>query len=158
MRSISAHWPNRWTGMMALVLGDITASSLSTSMLNVSRRMSTKTGVAPNRVMQLTEAKKVKLGTITSSPGPTDKAIKARSSASLPDAHPIACATWLCAAISFSNSSTSGPKKNFPLSITRPRASKNSCRRGWFPRPTSNRGTELTGTDMSGLPWLGGRN
>jgi len=78
--------------MTALVRGPIAASNLSASRLNVSRRMSTKTGVAPNRVMQLTDAKKVKLGTMTSSPGPMDSAINASSNASLPEAQPTAWA------------------------------------------------------------------
>ncbi len=81
--------------MIALVRGVIAASIFSASMLNVSGRMSTKTGVAPKRVMQLTEAKNVKLGTITSSPGPMFSAIIASSNASLPLAQPTALSTWL---------------------------------------------------------------
>ncbi len=81
--------------MIALVRGVIASAIRSGSMLKVSGRMSAKTGVAPSRVMQLTDAKKVKLGTITSSPGPMSNAIRASSSESLPEAQPTAFSTWL---------------------------------------------------------------
>ena len=61
------------------------------SMLKVSGRMSTKTGLAPSLEMDPTVAKNVKGTVITSSPDPTPSAINANKSASLPDATPTAC-------------------------------------------------------------------
>ena len=59
MGSMSAIWPNRWTGMMALVR-DVTACSIRFgSILNVTGSMSTKTGLAPTRAMAPAVAKKV---------------------------------------------------------------------------------------------------
>ena len=81
--------------MIAFVFAVMASSIFSGSILNVSGRISAKIGVAPKRVMQLTEAKNVKLGTITSSPGPMPIAISASSNASLPDAQPTAFSTWL---------------------------------------------------------------
>ena len=71
--------------------------------------LSTKTTFAPSRHAALAVAKNVKLGVITSSPGPTPKAISDSRSASLPDAQPTACSVVQTAAIASSNSFTSGP-------------------------------------------------
>ena len=57
----------------------------------MSGTISANTGFAPSRHTALAVAKNVKLGTITSSPGPMPSASSASSSASLPDAQPIAC-------------------------------------------------------------------
>ena len=59
----------------------------------MSGKISANTGLAPNRHTALAVAKKVKLGTITSSPGPMPSAMSASSNASLPEAQPIACST-----------------------------------------------------------------
>ena len=48
MASMSATWPYRLTGMMALVRGVIAASISAASMLQVSGSTSTNTGVAPS--------------------------------------------------------------------------------------------------------------
>ena len=44
---MSAVWPYRWTGMMALVRGVIAASIFAGSMVNVRGSMSTRTAFAP---------------------------------------------------------------------------------------------------------------
>ena len=90
---MSTHCPKRWTGMMALVAGRMKRATSAGSTLKVAGSMSAKTGRGPSRVIALAVAKKVKLGTITSSPGPTSRAISANSRASLPEAQPTAC--WL---------------------------------------------------------------
>jgi hypothetical protein len=55
--------------------------------------MSTKTGVAPTRLMASAVAKKVKGVVITSSPGPTPRARRAMTKASVPEFTPMACFT-----------------------------------------------------------------
>ena len=76
--------------MMALVRGVTAASILAGSMLKVSGSMSTKTGLAPRRWMTPAVAKKVKGEVMTSSPGPTSRAIRAMSRASVPEETPTA--------------------------------------------------------------------
>ena len=76
--------------------------------------MSANTGFAPSRHTALAVAKNVKLGTITSSPGPTPSAISASSSASLPDAQPTACSVPQYSAIAASNFAHAGPCTNAP--------------------------------------------
>ena len=51
--------------------------------------MSTKTGVAPQWVMTLTEAMKVSEGTMTSSPGPSPSALRTKNAPVVQDEHPI---------------------------------------------------------------------
>ena len=75
--SMSQACPNRWTGKIARVRFVTAAATCSTSMLNVSGRMSTNTGVAPTRAMHPAVAKNVNGVVITSSPGPIPSAIKA---------------------------------------------------------------------------------
>src|SRR5262245_55196873 len=69
-RPMSAECPYRWTGMIALVREVILAAIWLAAMLYVTGSMSTKTGVAPRRVMAPTVAKKVYGVVMTSSPGP----------------------------------------------------------------------------------------
>ena len=78
--------------MIALVVELIAASSLSMLMLQVSGSTSTKTGRAPTRQMTSAVATKVKGVVMTSSPGPTPKAIKLIRSASVPEATLMQCA------------------------------------------------------------------
>ncbi len=87
---MSAHWPNRWTGMIALVRGVIFAAMPAGSMLNVTGSISTNTGMAPTRTMAPTVAKNVYGVVMTSSPGPMPSAIRQTSSASEPDETPTA--------------------------------------------------------------------
>ena len=72
--------------LVAVVILPITSAGLR---LNVSGSTSTNTGLAPSRQTAPAVAKNVKLGRITSSPGPMPSTISASSSASLPDAQPI---------------------------------------------------------------------
>ena len=62
-------------------------------MLNVPGSMSTSTGLAPTRTTQPAVAKNEYVGVITSSPGPMSSAIRAASTASVPDDRPMACGT-----------------------------------------------------------------
>jgi hypothetical protein len=55
--AISADWPKRCTGMIALVRGVIAAIAARVSMLNVPGSTSTSTGVAPTRTTQPAVAK-----------------------------------------------------------------------------------------------------
>ena len=72
--------------------------------------MSTKTGLAPRREMAPAVAKKVNGTVMTSSPDLTPDAINAKSSASLPDAQPIAWRLPTYCAVAVSNSATLGPR------------------------------------------------
>jgi hypothetical protein len=80
--------------------------------------MSTKTVLAFSRETSPAEAKKVKGLVITSSPGPTPSAIRATSSASVPEETPMACADPTSAAKARSNSSLAGPITNRPVAKT----------------------------------------
>ena len=75
--------------MMALVFGVILALASARSMLKQTGQESTKTGVAPTRLTQPAVAKKVKVGTSTSSPGPTSRTMRARRMASVPEETPM---------------------------------------------------------------------
>ena len=88
---MSAHWPNKWTGMIALVRLVMAASILAASMLNVTGSMSTNTGRAPSRAMQPAVAKNVYGVVTTSSPSLMSSAMSASSNASVPDETPSAC-------------------------------------------------------------------
>ena len=90
IRFISAACPKRCTGMTAFVRSVIRACICSGSILKVFGSMSANTGRAPRRYTDPAVEKKVKLGTMTSSPGPTSKAIMATMSASVPDESPTA--------------------------------------------------------------------
>ncbi len=107
--SISAIWPNKWTGIIALVFS-VTADSISSgSILNVFASISTNTGFAPVRVIQPTVAKNVNGVVITSSPEPISRLIKLFRMASVPLEAPTANLQSLIAAIFSSNSATFGP-------------------------------------------------
>ena len=89
---MSAHWPYRCTTTTAFVRGVNAASSRCGSRLYVRGSMSTNTGVAPLFAIVPALAKKEYALVITSSPGPTPSAQSESSSASVPEAQPIACA------------------------------------------------------------------
>src|SRR5262245_41307876 len=116
---MSQHWPNRWTGTTARVRSVTFAAIWSGAMLNVTGSMSAKTGRAPSRQTELTVAKKVNGGTMTSSPGPIPRACRASTRASVPDPHPTPNAAPQNAATSFSNAATSGPRIACPDVSTR---------------------------------------
>ena len=79
---------------------------------------------------------------MTSSPGPTSKAINASSRASLPEAQLMAYRLSQMAAMDSSSRDTSGPCRKRPESTTRAMASKISPRNIALPRLTSSKGTE----------------
>src|SRR3546814_3419922 len=77
--------------MTAFVRGVSIARTESGSIFWLTRSTSAKTGVAPAATTQLADAKKLRAGTITSSPGPTPSARSASSRASVPLASDMAC-------------------------------------------------------------------
>src|SRR5688572_18240131 len=79
--SIGAGNPNKWTATIARVRGVTAAASCPGSRLKVSSDTSTNTGVAPTYSAQLADVIQVNAGTITSSPGPSPRAIVARCNA-----------------------------------------------------------------------------
>src|SRR5713101_5955296 len=89
--------------------------------------MSTKTGVAPKRVIAPAVAKNVYGVVMTSSPGPVFSAIKQASKASLPEETPTACEHWLYSAIAFSHCSTFGPRMKCWDSMTSASAASTSA-------------------------------
>src|SRR5262245_21036760 len=107
--------------------------------------ISANTGLAPSRQTALAVAKNVKLGTITSSPGPMPSAISESKIASLPDAHPTACITPQYSAMAASNFVTAGPCTNAPLRDTSVIAASSSVSRRLFSRVTSSIGTGMDG-------------
>ena len=141
MASMSALWPKRCTGMMALVFEVILAAALTASILKQIGQESTKTGVAPVRATQPAVAKKVKVGTRTSSPGPMPRAISANKMASVPEEQPMPCFASTMAAHSFSKASTSGPMMNWPDLRTLVKAAVSSDSSGRFCALTSSNGT-----------------
>ena len=128
---------------MALVRGVTLRAASSRSRLKQTGQASTKTGVAPTRATQPAVAKKVNVGTNTSSPGPIPNAINASRIASVPEETPSACRAPVSASSSRSKASTSGPRMNCPLRKTRRKASVSSASSGWFWALTSSSGTGM---------------
>jgi predicted anti-sigma-YlaC factor YlaD len=81
---MSAHWPNRLTGMIARVTAVMAASILVASILKVRGSISTKTGFAPTSAMTSAVAMKLNGVVMTSSPRPMPSAINAINSVSVP--------------------------------------------------------------------------
>ena len=84
-----AAW-DRVASRMAFVRGVTFRSASATSRLKQVGQESVNTGDAPAREMQPAVAKKVKLGQITSSPGPIPSAISASRMPSVPEDTPMA--------------------------------------------------------------------
>jgi hypothetical protein len=78
--------------------------------LNVTGSTSTKTGVAPSLLTHPAVAKNEYVGVMTSSPAPMPSAIRARSSASVPEDTVTACPAPMDAASSCSNALDLGPE------------------------------------------------
>src|SRR5262249_13256239 len=128
MAFMSAAKPNKWTGMTAFVVGVIAAGIRDGSMLKVAGSISTNTGFAPTRAIEPAVATKLKGVVMTSSPAPTPAAIKARTSASEPEAQETANFALNSFAYSSSRALTSAPKMKIWLSITPAMASITSPR------------------------------
>ena len=88
---MSALCPYKCTGIIAFVLFVMFLSISSGSILNVTGSISVKIGIAPIRATTPAVAKNENVGSITSSPGLISIAIRAMSSASVPEETPIAC-------------------------------------------------------------------
>ena len=92
--------------------------------------MSTKTGTAPIITTVLAEATKENADVITSSPGPTPTAFRARSSASVPELRPMPWRAPPREASSDSSAPTSGPRmKRLPARTRAVAASSSSAQR-----------------------------
>ena len=89
--SISHIQPAKCTQIIALVFGVMTASILRREIFCESSSTSAKIGLAPAVTIELADAKKVREVTITSSPAPIPKALRAKSSATVPLATATAC-------------------------------------------------------------------
>ena len=98
--------------MIARVAGVIARRTASGSILQVSGRTSTNTGVAPRREMQPAVAKNENVVVITSSPGPMPSVIRVARIASVPDDTATASPTSSAEASSRSRSATSDPMMN----------------------------------------------
>ncbi len=79
----------------SFVIDSSSDSSFCGSILKVTGSISTNTGFAPSLAIQPAVAKKVKGVVITRSPCPVSRAIRARSSASVPEETPSAYLHWL---------------------------------------------------------------
>ena len=86
------------------------SSNFSGDKLKVSGSISTNTGFAPIRAIQPAVEKKVNGVVTTASPGPIPKAIRIKSSASVPDETPTAWPPPHSEAIAFSSCSTLDPR------------------------------------------------
>src|SRR5215472_1710488 len=96
------------------------------SRLKVAGSMSAKTGVAPQRVIELADAKNVKGGVITRSPGRTPAAESASHKASVPEEQPTQSLAPKYSADSRSNASSSGPPTKYCVVRTRSMATATS--------------------------------
>src|SRR5664280_1948552 len=115
MASMSAITPKRLTGQMARVRGVMAASIRPASIRYVSGSMSTKTGEAPVKRVELTVAWKVCETVITSSPGPSPRPAKMDMRATVPFETAIACLAPQNAAQRSSSSATFRPWAIMPL-------------------------------------------
>src|SRR5438270_7196815 len=95
--------------MIALVLGVIRSAMRFAVVFQVSPSQSTSTGVAPDRTIAAAQEIIVKLGRITSSPGPKPSAATATSSAAEPLQTATPCLRPSLAAKPSSSLRTNGP-------------------------------------------------
>ena len=139
--AMSAHCPNRCTGMIAFVLDVIADATASASMLNVAGSMSTNTGprAQPGDRAGGREERKRRRDDFVA--GPIPSAIKAASRASVPDDTPMACGMRRNASSSRSRPSTSGPRMKCWVSQTRVIAASTSPRNGANCAVRSSNGT-----------------
>src|SRR6185436_10633742 len=136
-----------WTTMIALVLGVMRASMSAARMFQVSGSQSTQTGVAPARTTAAAQEMMVKLGMITSSPGPMPSAATASSRA----AEPLLTATPNFLPTFAANCSSKRPTKG-PSDEIQP--SRMHSSRYFFSFPSSR--TLLTGTFITFMPAASG--
>ena len=135
-----------------MVLGLILSETERGERFKVTGSTSAKTGLAPVRLIANAVKVAVMGLVITSSPTPTPSERSASVIASVPEATPTACAVPTIDANSCSKASTSGPKTNQPLSITRVKASRISASSAacWMIRLTKGMGgmgwSDLSGT------------
>src|SRR6266498_3050328 len=127
------------------------ARTAAGSRLRVSGSTSTNTGSAPQRTIELADAKKLNGVVITQSPRPTPAAASASHNASVPEAQPTASAASANSAISLSSASTSGPSMNCCEAQTRSMAVRTSSRIEAYCRERSSIGTDV-GTDLAFFP------
>ena len=143
---ISAHCPYKCTGMIPATCSSTDAVSsksrvASADKLNVRASISAKSGLAPQRRIELTVAKKLNGVVITESPGPIFNAASESHRASVPLAQPIANGTPQAAAAASSNRPTSGPSIKRWDSHTEAMAARTSSRISANSRLKSSMGT-----------------
>ena len=109
--------------------------------LNEPGSMSQNAGRAPVRAIVPAVAKKVNGDVITSSPAPMPSAMRASSSASVPEDTPTACAAPQYSAISVSNARTFSPRMKCWLSHTLSMAASTAARSGAYCALRSSNGT-----------------
>src|SRR5262245_17970605 len=107
--------------------------------------MSTNTGLAPAATITQAVATKEFGQVITSSPGPTPRALRIRNSASDPLATPSAWGTSQYAAASASNRSTVSPRMYWPLAPMRSNSAVSSSRMLRYCRSRLTNGTCIVG-------------
>src|SRR5436190_1025945 len=139
---IGSRWagcPYRWTGMIAFVLGVTSAATPAGSMFRSVSRTSAKTGVAPVCTITFAVAGQVIEVVITSSPGPTPSATRARCIAAVPEETARACFAPTYSAKRRSSSAAFGPVVNHPDRIASVTAATSSSPTagGWKPRKVS---------------------
>src|SRR5215469_1226619 len=121
-----------------------TLSTAVGSRLKVAGSMSAKTGVAPQRVIELAEAKNVNGGVMARSPGLTPAAASASHNASVPEEQPTQADAPRYAADSRSKASSSGPPMKYWMVSTRSMAAATSSLMDSYCRLRSSMGTGST--------------
>src|SRR5256884_8535496 len=114
---------------MARVRGVMAAATASGSMLYVASSTSTSTGVAPQYTTALAVAMNASVGQMTSSPGPTSSARRARCSATAQFETAIPSPAPTYSSNAASNSATSTPGVSHPLLSTATAAARSSSPR-----------------------------
>src|SRR5437899_6697965 len=126
---------------MARVRGVTAASTAAGSMLNVAGSISTKTGVPPALWIAPAVAKNVNGVVMTSSPGSSPRALRGRSSASVPLAHAMPCLARASWATALSSCGTEGPITKCCDSMTACRAGRTSSLIARYCATRSSNGT-----------------
>ena len=115
---MSAGWPYSDTGRMARVRGVMRSATRRASRLPVAASTSTNTGVAPTSNTASAAAMNENGVVITSSPALMPSAIRAMTSASVPEDTVMQWRAPVRAASRASSSATSGPRMYWPWSRT----------------------------------------
>src|SRR5271154_7100561 len=155
--AISTVRPNRCTGITQRTAG-VSAGSIVAALTScVSSSTSAKRGLAPRRLTASAVAMNELAGTTTSSPGPMSRARNASASASVPEETPTAWETSHQSAYSPSNSSTTAPPMNAPVTATSSIALINSPSSCGSRLSTTVRGCRRRRSRAHTAPWVDDR-